>query len=105
MLAAGGGVLHHVMMAYDIDAGKMMRVLRIGREKLSDKGIASAAKRVDPLRQQTRLPRAEVIDVLIAHFRHRYGLTRDGLIAGELRAAQELARAKFATEDWTERVP
>lgn len=98
-------MLHHVTMAYDIDAGKMMRVPRVGREKLSDKGIANAAKRVDPLRRQTRLPRAEVIDALIAHFRHRYGLTCDGLTAGELRAAQELARAKFATEDWTERVP
>ena len=98
-------MLHHVTMAYDIDAGKMMRVLRIGREKLSDQGTASAAKRVDPLRRQTRLPRAEVIDALIAHFRHRYGLTRDSLTAGDLPAAQELARAKFATEDWTERVP
>ncbi|HET7358984.1 MAG TPA: lipoate--protein ligase family protein, partial [Rhodanobacteraceae bacterium] len=43
----GGAVLHHVTMAYDIDAAKMLEVLRIGREKLSDKGTASAAKRVD----------------------------------------------------------
>ncbi len=49
----GKAVLHHVTMAYDIDAAKMLEVLRIGREKLSDKGTASAAKRVDPLRSQT----------------------------------------------------
>src|SRR5690606_31256703 len=48
----GGAVLHHVTMAYDIDAAKMLEVLRIGREKLSDKGTTSAAKRVDPLRRQ-----------------------------------------------------
>ncbi|GAA4944642.1 hypothetical protein GCM10023238_08410 [Streptomyces heliomycini] len=45
-----GAVLHHVTMAYDIDADKMLDVLRIGREKLSDKGTKSAKKRVDPLR-------------------------------------------------------
>src|SRR5699024_5272252 len=39
---AGGAVLHHVTMSYDIDAEKMTRVLRIGREKLSDKGTTSA---------------------------------------------------------------
>jgi lipoate---protein ligase len=102
---AGGTVLHHVTMAYDIDAGKMMQVLRIGREKLSDKGIGSAAKRVDPLRRQTRLPRAEIIDTLIDHFRRGHGLARGGLTAGELRAAQALARSKFTTSEWTGRVP
>ena len=32
-------------MAYDIDADKMLEVLRIGREKMSDKGTRSANKR------------------------------------------------------------
>jgi len=102
---AGGTVLHHVTMAYDIDADAMIRVLRTGREKLSDKAIPSAAKRVDPLRRQTRLPRAEIIDALASHFRRRYGLTRDTVTGGELRAARDLARAKFASRAWTARVP
>ncbi|MDR0836859.1 MAG: lipoate--protein ligase family protein, partial [Propionibacteriaceae bacterium] len=54
---ADGGLLHHVTMSYDIDANKMLQVLRIGREKLSDKGTTSAVKRVDPMRSQTGLPR------------------------------------------------
>jgi lipoate-protein ligase A len=102
---AGGTVLHHVTMAYDIDAGKMTRVLRIGREKLPGKGIGSAAKRVDPLCRQTRLPRAEIIDVLAAHFRRRYGLTPDAVTGGELRAAGDLARTKFSSSEWTARLP
>jgi lipoate-protein ligase A len=102
---AGGAVLHHVTMAYDIDAGAMTRVLRAGREKLPGKGIPSAVKRVDPLRRQTRLPRAEIIDTLADHFRRRYGLTPDAITGGELRAARELARAKFASTEWTARVP
>ena len=102
---AGGAVLHHVTMAYDIDAEKMTRVLRIGREKLSDKGIGSAVKRVDPLRRQTGRPRAEIIDTLAAHFRGRYGLTADPVTAGELRAARDLARDKFSLTQWTARLP
>ncbi|HZE37673.1 MAG TPA: biotin/lipoate A/B protein ligase family protein [Stackebrandtia sp.] len=102
---AAGAVLHHVTMAYDIDADKMTRVLRIGREKISDKGVTSAAKRVDPLRRQTGLPRADVISVMIAYFRGRYGL-RDGQIRpGEQRAAEILAAEKFSTPEWTERIP
>lgn len=54
---ADGGMLHHVTMSYDIDAERMTQVLRIGREKLSDKGHRSAVRRVDPLRSQTGLPR------------------------------------------------
>ncbi|HET7558038.1 MAG TPA: biotin/lipoate A/B protein ligase family protein [Rhodanobacteraceae bacterium] len=101
----GGAVLHHVTMAYDIDADKMLQVLRIGREKLSDKGTPSAAKRVDPLRSQTGLPREQVISSMIATFRDRHGLADGSLHARELERAQELARSKFATPEWTAIVP
>ncbi len=102
---ANGAVLHHVTMAYDIDAAKMLEVLRIGREKLSDKGTASAAKRVDPLRSQTGLPRSAIVDAFVAHFRSRYGLTDVDVDPGTLALAAELAESKFATEEWTARVP
>ncbi len=101
----GGAVLHHVTMAYDIDAAKMVDVLRIGREKLSDKGTLSAAKRVDPLRSQTGLPREAVIKHMIATFRRLHGLTADGVHAEELAQAQLLAQTKFANPAWTGDVP
>ena len=102
---ANGAVLHHVTMAYDIDAAKMTEVLRIGREKISDKGIASAAKRVDPLRSQTGLSRDAVVDALVDHFRRRYGLTSVALDEDTRARAEVLAREKFATDAWTARVP
>ncbi|HET7360026.1 MAG TPA: biotin/lipoate A/B protein ligase family protein, partial [Rhodanobacteraceae bacterium] len=101
----GGAVLHHVTMAYDIDTTKMLDVLRIGREKLSDKGTASAAKRVDPLRSQTGLPREAVIARMIDTFRARHGLGDDTLRADELARAETLAADKFATAAWTAIVP
>ncbi|MFG2223201.1 biotin/lipoate A/B protein ligase family protein [Streptomyces sp. NPDC048644] len=102
---ASGAVLHHVTMSYDIDADKMVEVLRIGREKLSDKGTTSAKKRVDPLRRQTGLPRAEVIDRMIASFRSRYGGTDGAVSPSELARAQELAAGKFSSPEWLGRVP
>jgi lipoate-protein ligase A len=101
----GGAVLHHVTMAYDIDTTKMLDVLRIGREKLSDKGTASAAKRVDPLRSQTGLPRDEIIERMIETFRASHGLAKDRLLPGELERAETLAAAKFASAAWTRIVP
>ncbi|MBN9605494.1 MAG: lipoate--protein ligase family protein [Actinomycetales bacterium] len=100
-----GGVLHHVTMSYDMDGDRMTRVLRIGREKISDKGIASANKRVDPLRSQTGLPREAIIDRMIETFRARHGLVDDELRPEELAAAERLVEQKFGTEPWLYRVP
>jgi lipoate-protein ligase A len=100
-----GAVLHHVTMAYDIDAAKMLEVLRIGREKLSDKGTASAAKRVDPLRSQTGLPREAVIGSMIETFDRLHGLRHDALKPEELARARELAANKFHKHEWTAEVP
>ncbi|APY85444.1 lipoate--protein ligase family protein [Streptomyces alfalfae] len=100
-----GAVLHHVTMSYDIDADKMLEVLRIGKEKMSDKGTKSAKKRVDPLRRQTGLPREAVIDRMIASFGARYGLTPGGVTDAERARAEELVRTKFTNPEWTARVP
>ena len=102
---SAGGVLHHVTMAYDIDAAKMLQVLRIGREKLSDKGTRSAAKRVDPMRAQTGLEREKVVEGLLAEFEASYGLRRTPLDAVTLAEAEELAVTKFSDPDWLARVP
>jgi len=102
----GKAVLHHVTMAYDIDAAKMLEVLRIDREKLSDKGTTSAQKRVDPLRSQTGMSREAVIEVLVASFRKRHGgLAPGALRPEELERAARLVALKFATAAWTAIVP
>ncbi|MRE70675.1 lipoate--protein ligase family protein, partial [Escherichia coli] len=69
----------------------------IGREKISDKGIASAAKRVDPLRSQTGLSRAEIIERLKQTFVSLYGAQPGTVAPDELAEAEELVASKFAT--------
>ena len=100
-----GAVLHHATLSYDIDADRMVEVLRIGREKLSDKGTKSANKRVSPLRNQTGLDRSVIIDHLVATFREQHGGEPASVRPEELARAEELARTKFASHEWTYRVP
>ena len=96
-----GVVLHHTTLAYDMDPGEMVQVLRIGREKLKDKAVASAQKRVSPLVKQTGLPRDVIVARLLDSFRERFGGTVGPLSAAELAAADELVRTKYAHPDWT----
>src|SRR5690606_21220383 len=98
-------VLHHVTMSYDIDADKMLQVLRIGREKLSDKAVQSAAKRVDPLRSQTGLAREAIIARMVETFRANHGLAEDVIRPAEMARAEALVEEKFGTEGWTGVVP
>ena len=100
-----GAGLHHTTMAYDIDPAKVPRVIRIGREKLSDKGIPSAERRVAPLRQQIDLPREAIQEHLIRTFAERHGLEEGALTRDELEEARELVRTKYASWEWTAILP
>ncbi|OZI35208.1 lipoate--protein ligase [Bordetella genomosp. 1] len=98
-------VLHHVTMSYDIDADKMVEVLRIGREKLSDKGTTSAKKRVDPLRSQTGLARDVIIERMLQTFGSMCRLAPATLSAETLARAEQQVREKFGTDEWLGLVP
>ena len=102
---SNGGMLHHVTMSYDIDAEKMVSVLRIGKEKLSDKGTRSAKKRVDPLRRQSGMSRQEILDRMAATFTARYAARPSTLTEAELAEAARRVEAKFGTQEWLHRVP
>ncbi|MFF0909486.1 biotin/lipoate A/B protein ligase family protein [Microbacterium enclense] len=102
---ANGGVLHHATLSYDMDGQVLTEVLRIGREKLSDKGTVSAAKRVDPLRSQTGLSREEIIERFIQTFTTLYGATPGNVAPDEYAEAEALVASKFATDAWLQRVP
>ncbi len=102
---ANGGVLHHATISYDIDGQVMTEVLRIGKEKLSDKGTTSAAKRVDPLRTQTGLSRAEIIESFKTTFRSLTNAEDGAITDDEYAAAEALVESKFATDAWLHRVP
>ena len=101
----GGAILHHTTMAYRINGPLMSKILRVGKEKLSDKGVTSADKRVGPLQDQTDLDRDVIIHHLIGHFRARYGLSESRVSAAELADAEHRAETRFGTREWTYFLP
>lgn len=100
-----GAVLHHATIAFDIDANKMVEVLRIGKEKLSDKGSVSAKKRVAPLKQQLQMERAEAMAHLITSFTSQVPAVPSTLTDAELGRAERLAEEKFASPEWQYLLP
>jgi lipoate-protein ligase A len=101
----GGAVLHHTTMAYDMNLPLMLEVLRTGKEKLSDKGVTSADKRVAPLRQQTNLPRAAILEHMVEQFQQRFGLEEDALHPDEIAEAEQRVRERFGTRSWIYYLP
>lgn len=101
---ANGVLVHHATLAYDIDTDKMLSILRTGREKISDKGITSANKRVDPMRSQTGLTRDVIIDAFMAHFAQRYQTQVGKYSPQELLMAKQRVADKYLTPEWLYKV-
>ena len=97
-------VLHHTTMSYDLDTEEMLKVLRIGKEKVSDKAVKSAEKRVSTIKEHADSPREEVIEALISRFVEGKDFIREGLTAGELEEAKKRAEQKFSSEEWNRKL-
>ena len=101
----GGAVLHHTTMAYAMNTTLMAQVLRVGKEKLSDKGISSAARRVSAIQAQTDLSRDGLIDALFGSFAARFPVSPDEVSDDELAEAERLVESRFSTRPWTHFLP
>jgi lipoate-protein ligase A len=97
-------VLHHTMMSYDLDTEKMLKALRIGKEKVSDKAIESAEKRVARISDYVDDSREEVVDALIENFVSDKEWEYGSLTDEEIEEAEKLADEKFRTEDWNQKL-
>jgi lipoate---protein ligase len=96
-----GALLHHVTMAYSMDAALLSELIRIGRPSVSDRGVRSAEKQVSPLDTLLALTRTEVVAALAA----ASGAVRGRLDPAELQAASALAASKYERHDWIFRLP
>lgn len=67
-----GALLHHTTLAYDIDAERMSRILKTSSEKMRDKSVKSAVKRVAPLKRQTQMGFEELFSHLETYIEQRY---------------------------------
>ena len=107
-LRTDDAVLHHTTMSYDLDTEEMLRVLRIGEEKISDKAIASAEKRVAVMSDYTDASRETVIRTMTDTIADRLDSIDDSLSdvvewelsEDTLSEARNLAADRFATDEW-----
>ena len=102
-----GAVLHHTTMAYAMEPGLLVDLIRIGRPALTERGVRSAEKLVSPV--SDLLPgvsREEVLEALAGAFGRRWTIAGEGgLSQAEHDAASSLAAAKYSRTEWIERLP
>ena len=99
-----GHVLHHTVIAYAMDPALVPRLIRIGRERVSPRGVRSAEKAVSPLERWLTLSRDQVVSALAAGFNQRHVTFPGHIDDEELAAARGLAAHKYATQAWIDRV-
>lgn len=100
-----GGILHHVTLAYQINAEKMIQVLKTSDEKLSDKAVKSARSRIDPLCRQTDLNRDELVDFLLDTLTDLADNVRQDSISQDQKdRADQLVQERYSQPGWTEQL-
>ncbi|MFB6086756.1 MAG: biotin/lipoate A/B protein ligase family protein [Halodesulfurarchaeum sp.] len=103
-LRSGDAVLHHTTMSYRVDMEGMLKALRIGKEKVSDKAVKSAEKRVARITDHVEGSRRDVIESLIDGLESAYSTRKSSYETATLEEARELADSKFRTTAWNERL-
>ena len=99
-LRTDDAVVHHTTLSYDLDITEMLRVLRIGEQKLSDKAISSAEKRVAVLQSYTDTSRDAVIERMKDSISDRFDTFVGSLSDDALEAARSLSVDQFGTDEW-----
>jgi lipoate-protein ligase A len=100
-----GVVLHHTTIAHSMDPGLVHDLLRVGRERLSERGVRSAEKEVSPLSWFTELSCAEVTLHMQSSFHASFNASESSVTEAEMARAQGLVDSKYGTQAWIERIP
>ena len=100
-----GFVLHHTTIAHTMDAGLLPRLIRVGRDRLSERGVRSAEKPVSPLSWFTSMDCADVARHMERSFASEFHVRKSEVTADELGATRELESSKYATAGWINRLP
>src|SRR5207245_3004617 len=74
-----GFVLHHTTIAHSMDVKLVTQLIRIGRDRLSERGVRSAEKEVSPLSWFTQLSCAEVTTHMERSFERTFRARRSQL--------------------------
>jgi lipoate-protein ligase A len=100
-----GFVLHHTAIAHTMDPNLVPRLIRVGRDRLSERGVRSAEKPVSPLAWFTSVDCAGVARHMERSFASEFRVHQSEVSEDELELASELESTKYATAGWINRLP
>ena len=100
-----GFVLHHTTIAHSMDVELLPRLIRIGRERMSERGVRSADKPVSPVSWFTSLSCEETTRHMERFFCEEFNARETALATDELEAARALVAEKYGTPAWVNRLP
>ena len=100
-----GFVLHHTTIAHSMEVDLLPQLIRLGRERVSERGGRSADKVVSPLAWFTSATCAEATRHLEKSFRDEFDAAASQLTSDEVKSAAELVSSKYATPAWVNRLP
>jgi lipoate-protein ligase A len=96
-----GILLQHGTILYTVDLPKMFSLLKVSKEKISDKMIAAAEDRVTSINKlRPELELGDLYRALVSEFTARKNVERGEWTLAELARAQELSENKYSQKDW-----
>src|SRR5437879_4879173 len=100
-----GFVLHHTTIAHTMDVEVLPHLIRVGRERVAERGLRSAEESVSPRSWFTSLSCDEVARKLHAYFTREFNASDAEVSRAELEMARRLVESKYSTDDWINRLP
>lgn len=95
-----GILLQHGTILYDLNVERMFDVLRVGKEKISDKAIGDVRERVTSVKSLTKASEEELYEALLGGFTDGKQFEGSLLNGFEVERANELAKQVYSTEEW-----
>lgn len=96
----GGVLLQHGTILYDLDIKTMFSLLKVSKEKISDKFIQVVEERVTSLKKHGTTDMGKIYNALLSGFTGGKEWSYGELTDSELKRAQELAHDRYKSDGW-----
>jgi lipoate-protein ligase A len=93
-------LLQHGTILYDLNLRRMFTLLKVSKEKLSDKMIKSAEERVTCVKNHSKAGVEDLAHALLSSFTEGKDWEVGAWSEGELERAAELVEQRYASREW-----
>ncbi len=98
-----GVLLQHGTLLYDLDVRTMFTLLKVPKEKISDKMIQSVEERVTKVLNFGNFSMHDVYDAMLKGFTENKDYSTGSLSVEELKTAKKLSEERYKTDEWNYR--